>query len=91
MIPKPTDKLKKICPAAASHVPATAPTGSAGAQYFIRETGLITGVQGAMNLTGYGENKGSGDVTTFRITSRGLGGSASGAEVMLRSNYGRQF
>lgn len=75
----------------ASNVPATQPAGSSGGQYFIKETGLITGVQGSMNLTGYGENKGSGDVTTFRITSRGQGGAATGAEVMLRSNYGRQF
>lgn len=77
---------------AANYRPATTvPTGSSGAQYFIKETGLITGVQGAMNLTGYGENKGSGDVTTFQITSRGTGGAATGAEVMLRSNYGREF
>ena len=76
-----------------NYVTATAPTGSDSAKYFIKETGLISGVQGAMNLSGYGENKGSGDVTTFRITSRGTGGAANeaGAEVIMRSNYGRQF
>lgn len=76
-----------------NYVTATAPTGSNTAKYMVKETGLISGVQGSMNLTGYGENKGSGDVTTFQVTSRGTGGAANeaGAEVILRSNYGRQF
>ena len=76
-----------------NYVTATAPTGSNSAKYMIKETGLIPGVQGSMNLTGYGENKGSGDVTTFQVTSRGTGGAANeaGAEVIIRSNYGRQF
>ena len=76
-----------------NYVTATAPTGSNTAKYMVKETGLIPGVKGSMNLTGYGENKGSGDVTTFQVTSRGTGGAANeaGAEVILRSNYGRQF
>ena len=76
-----------------NYVTATAPTGSNTAKYIVKETGLIPGVKGSMNLTGYGENKGSGDVTTFQVTSRGTGGAAleTGAEVILRSNYGRQF
>lgn len=73
------------------HVSVTPPAGSASAQYFIHETSLIAGVQGAMNMSGYGDNRGSGDVTAFRITARGSGGTANGAEVMLRSNYGRIF
>ncbi len=76
-----------------NYVTATAPTGSDTAKYIVKELGLISGIQGSMNLTGYGENKGSGDVTTFQVTSRGTGGAANeaGAEVILRSNYGRQF
>ena len=76
-----------------NYVTATAPTGSDSAKYIVKVTGLISGVKGSMNLTGYGENKGSGDVTTFQVTSRGTGGAAgeAGAEVILRSNYGRQF
>jgi type IV pilus assembly protein PilX len=75
----------------ANHVAITPPTGSASAQYFIKETGLLTGVEGAMNMNGYGDNKGSGDVTTLRVTARGTGGTANGAEVILRSNYGRIY
>ncbi|NNJ95150.1 MAG: hypothetical protein HKP57_10430 [Halobacteria archaeon] len=73
------------------HVSVTPPAGSSSAQYFIYENSLIAGVQGAMNMSGYGDNKGSGDVTVFSITARGTGGTANGAEVMLRSNYGRIF
>lgn len=73
------------------HISVAPPAGSSSAQYFIKENSLIAGVQGAMNLSGYGDNKGSGDVTVFSITARGTGGTANGAEVMLRSNYGRIF
>jgi type IV pilus assembly protein PilX len=75
----------------ANHVAITPPTGSSSAQYFIKETGLIAGVAGAMNMSGYGDNTGSGDVTTIRVTARGTGGNANGAEVLLRSNYGRIY
>ncbi len=72
---------------AANNVP-----GSASApRYFIKRFGTITGTQGAMNITNYGDNKGSGDVTTFRITARGVGGNNDSAEVILRSYYGRIF
>jgi type IV pilus assembly protein PilX len=72
-----------------SSVAATAPYGSASSRYFIKHRGVITGVQGAMNLSGYGGNKGTGDVTTFRITARGAG--AGAAEVMLVSHFGRNM
>jgi hypothetical protein len=42
-------------------------------------------------MSGYGDNKGSGDVTIFRITGRGTGAGADTAEVILRSQYGRIF
>ena len=70
-------------------VPTTPVPGSAGARYFIKRVGVITGTQGALNLNGYGDNKGTGDVTTFRITGRGLGGNTDSAEVILRSYYGK--
>ena len=44
-----------------------------------------------MNMNGYGDNKGSGDVTVFRITARGTGTGSDSAEVILRSQYGRVF
>ena len=58
-------------------------------RYNIKRFTTVTGTEGAMNMSGYGDNKGTGDVTIFRITARGTGGSADSAEVMLRSNYGR--
>ena len=44
-----------------------------------------------MNMSGYGDNKGTGDVTIFKVTARGTGGAADSAEVILRSQYGRIF
>lgn len=60
-------------------------------RFFIKEYTVVTGTEGAMNMSGYGDNKGTGDVTVFRITARGTGASADSAEVILRSQYGRIF
>jgi len=64
-------------------------------RYFIKQSTTLTGVQGAMNMSGNGPNKGIGDVTTFRITARGIGASqdddGASTEVVLRSYYGRIF
>ena len=60
-------------------------------QYFIKNVTTVEGATGAMNLSGYGDNKGSGDVTIFRITARATGTSADSAEVILRTQYGRIF
>jgi len=71
-----------------NHVPATAPEGSNSAQYFIKEIGAISSGGEDLRLP---RNIAEGDVTTFRITARGAGGAAGGAEVLLRSHYGRIF
>ncbi len=60
-------------------------------KYFIKHYTTVVGTEGAMNMSGYGDNKGTGDVTVFRITARGTGGSTDSAEVILRSQYGRIF
>ena len=60
-------------------------------RYFIKYYTIVPGEEGALNLSGYGDNKGSGDVTIFRITSRGTGGGADSAEVTVRTYYGRIF
>lgn len=74
------------------HVVATAAYGSYEApRYFIKHFTTVPGIEGAMNMSGYGDNKGTGDVTIFKITARGTGGSADSAEVILRSHYGRIF
>ena len=74
------------------HIDAGANYGAYQApQYFIKQYTTVSGTEGALNLSGYGDNKGTGDVTVFTITGRGTGGSADSAEVILRSYYGRIF
>lgn len=60
-------------------------------RYFIKYFTVVTGTEGALNLSGYGDNKGTGDVSVFRITAKGTGAGADSAEVVLRSQYGRIF
>lgn len=60
-------------------------------RYIIKHFTTVTGTEGSLNMSGYGDNKGSGDVTIFRITARGTGASADSAEVLLRTQYGRIF
>jgi type IV pilus assembly protein PilX len=60
-------------------------------RYFIKNMTTVSGAEGALNLSGYGDNKGSGDVTIFRVTVRATGTSADSAEVILRTQYGRIF
>ena len=74
------------------HVVAASDFGSYKApQYTVKHFTTVVGTEGAMNMSGYGDNKGTGDVTIFRITARGTGGNADSAEVILRSQYGRIF
>jgi len=74
------------------HIDANANYGSyAAPKYFIKQFTIVSGTEGALNMSGYGDNKGTGDVTVFRIIGRGTGGNADSAEVILRSNYGRIF
>lgn len=76
----------------ATSVAASSVSGSyAAPRFFIKQTAIITGTKGAMNLRGYANNKGTGDVTTFHVTSRGIGGSTDSSEVILRSYHGRKF
>lgn len=74
------------------HIDAGAKYGAYQApQYFIKQFTTVAGADGALNLSGYGDNKGTGDVTVFKVTGRGTGGSTDSAEVILRSYYGRIF
>ncbi len=75
-----------------SNVQSSADYGAyAAPRYFIKQFQTVAGVEGSLNLSGYGDNKGGGDVTIFNITARGTGGGADSAEVILRSYYGRVF
>ena len=60
-------------------------------QYYVKHFTTVIGTEGALNMSGYGDNKGTGDVTVFKITARGTGGNAESAEVILRTYYGRIF
>ena len=74
------------------HVVADSDFGSYTApRYMVKHFTTVVGTEGAMNMSGYGDNKGTGDVTIFRITARGSGGNADSAEVILRTQYGRIF
>lgn len=76
----------------ARHVVASDPHASyAAPRYFIKHYTLVEGSSGALNMSGYGDNKGTGDVTIFKVTARSTGASAESAEVILRSYYGRTF
>lgn len=77
---------------ASNYVVANTDFGSYQApRYFIKYFTVVTGTEGALNLSGYGDNKGTGDVSVFRITAKGTGAGADSAEVVLRSQYGRIF
>lgn len=74
------------------HVVADSNYGSYTApRYIVKHFTTVVGTEGAMNMSGYGDNKGTGDVTIFKITALGTGASADSAEVILRSQYGRIF
>jgi len=60
-------------------------------RYYIKHFTTVVGTEGALNMSGYGDNKGTGDVSIFRITGRGTGAGPDTAEVILRSQYGRIF
>ncbi len=60
-------------------------------RYYVKHVTTVVGTEGSLNMSGYGDNKGTGDVTIFRITARGTGASADSAEVILRTQYGRIF
>lgn len=58
-------------------------------RYFIRQMGQIAGTASALNLgPGYGQFRGSGNVTTFKIFARGTGGKDT-TQVVLVSHFGR--
>lgn len=77
---------------ATKHVVAATDFGSyASPRYYVKHFTTVIGTEGSLNMSGYGDNKGTGDVTIFKITARGTGTSADSAEVMLRTQYGRIF
>lgn len=78
---------------ASKHIAADSAYGAYRApKFFIKHfTTVVNDNEGALNMSGYGDNKGAGDVSVFKITVRGTGASADSAEVILRSYYARAF
>lgn len=76
---------------AGQHRGATAPGGSAGAQYFITRSGTIQDKKSLIIGASGGPGGTNNEITIFRITARGQGATAAGSEVMLRSYYGRRM
>jgi type IV pilus assembly protein PilX len=74
-----------------SHRTATAPGGSAGAQYFITRVGTVQDKKSLIIGASSGPGGTNNEITIFQITARGQGANADGAEVMLRSHYGRRM
>lgn len=60
-------------------------------RFYTKHFTTVVGTEGALNMSGYGDNKGTGDVSIFKITARGTGGNADSAEVIVRTYYGRIF
>jgi len=59
-------------------------------RYYAKQVGVVVGTGGSRNIGVYGSQQSSGDVTTFRITARGVGGT-SAARVYLQSYYGKIY
>ncbi len=59
-------------------------------RYIIELTGTIESSTKDINVSGYGEASGLGEMTSFRVTARGTGGTDS-ASALIQSNYGRRF
>ncbi len=51
---------------------------------------VITDKNTGLNLGGYGEKLSGSQITVFRVTSRGTGGTDN-ARVILQSHYGKRF
>lgn len=59
-------------------------------RYIIQLLGPIGDPAEDLNITGYGESSGTGNVTGVRITSRGVGGTPD-AVVLLQTTYGKRI
>lgn len=59
-------------------------------KYIIELIGTIGSATTDVNINGYGESSGSGDVNSFRITTRGTGKS-NDTVTMIQTYYARRF
>lgn len=68
----------------------TMPAVKTQPRYVVKHVGEITGAGGSINIGGYSDKPIGGNVTTFRITSRGTGGRDT-TQVFLQTHYGKRF
>jgi len=59
-------------------------------RYIIELLGMVGDTANDVNVQGYGESSGLGNVTAVRVTARATGGSDN-TVVTLQTNYGRRF
>ncbi|NOX10046.1 MAG: hypothetical protein GXP22_11300 [Gammaproteobacteria bacterium] len=68
----------------------TMPAVKSQPRYVVKHVGDISGAGGSINIGGYSDKPVGGNVTTFRITSRGTGGRDT-TQVLLQTHYGKRF
>ena len=69
----------------------TVPGVAAPPRYIIKFVSVVDNDRtGALNQKRYGKRASVGDVSMFRITARGVGGSAN-SQVILQTHYGKIF
>tara|TARA_Y100000310_G_scaffold217218_1_gene218282 strand:+ start:2154 stop:2702 length:549 start_codon:yes stop_codon:yes gene_type:complete len=61
-------------------------------RYMIKKLRVVH-PEGSLNISGYGDTNLTQPSTIFRITARGTGGSdtSGGAQIILRSHYGKMY
>ncbi len=91
--PEPSYSAESTWTDASKHIEADFDYGAyQPPKFFVKHfTTVANDSEGALNMSGYGDNKGAGDVSVFKITVRGTGASPDSAEVILRSYYARAF
>ena len=72
--------------------PATTPLGGVAEQpkYIVEFMKTVVSEEDRLNIDNIGQDTGAGRTQMFRITARGVGGTA-GSKVMLQATYGKKF
>ena len=60
------------------------------ARYIIEYVRLVKAEEDSLNLSNIGEEVGTGGISIYRVTARGLGFGKGQAAVMVQSHYGRR-
>lgn len=89
----PIDMFASAIWADAKTITATTPVAGEVAKYFIEDLGIIPLPEedlSGINMLGYGQTTGGGDVTAFKVAARATGQSGS-AERLVITYYGKRL